>query len=311
LDPADSEIAAPEIAVSVVIVSDFERTDRKTWHDEIEVLKAFAAQDFDEPFELIVVENSRFADAVPASLASIAPRTRVVFTDESQSARLKDFGVRQCRGELIAVIEADCLPNPAWLRTLVGVLRERPDVAVVSGRTWYGDRTPYRRCLNLLHRAFDDYGRPSASSFISNNGALYRRPVLEAFPYPEAITPFLSSRLRNRRLLEAGHTCFFHPEARMLHAIGGLPFLFDVHRNVGYSDIMQAPRGPTIGAMLPVLLQRTKREDRDRRRLGDSYLKGSDRWLLPFLQLIGRCFEAVGMVDAIVGRRSIPHSAYR
>ncbi|MEA5412741.1 glycosyltransferase [Synechococcus sp. BA-120 BA3] len=295
----------------MVIVSDFELSDQKTWHDEIEVLKAFAAQDFDEPFELIVMENPRFADAVPEILERIAPQTRVVFTDQTQSARLKDDGVRQCRGDLVAVIEADCLPNPAWLRTLVGVLREHPEVDVVSGRTWYGDQTPYRRCLNLLHRAFDDYGRPSPSSFISNNGALYRRAVLEAFPYPEAITPFLSARLRNRRLLEAGHTVFFHPEARMLHAIGGLPFLFDVHRNVGYSDIMQAPRGPTIGSILPVLLQRTKRETRDLRRLGDSYLKGFDRLLLPLFQLVGRCFETVGMVDALLRRPSIPHSAYR
>ncbi len=300
-----------EPAISVIIVSDFELTDQKTWHDEIEVLKAFAAQDFDEPFELIVVENSRFADAVPAILDRIAPHTRVVFTDQTQSARLKDYGIRQCRGDLVAVIEADCLPNPAWLRTLVGVLRERPEVDVVSGRTWYGDQTLYRRCLNLMHRAFDDYGRPSASRFISNNGALYRRPVLEAFPYPEAITPFLSSRLRNRHLLEAGHSFFFHPEARMLHAIGGLPFLFDVHRNVGYSDMMQAPHGPSIGSILRVLLQRTKREGSDLRRLGDGYLKRFDRLLLPLFQLVGRCFETVGMLDAIVRRRSIPHSAYR
>ncbi len=300
-----------EPAISVVIVSDFELTDQKTWHDEIEVLKAFAAQDFDEPFALIVVENSRFADEVPDILDKIAPHTRVVFTDQTQSARLKDYGVHQCRGDLVAVIEADCLPNPAWLRTLVQVLREQPDVDVVSGRTWYGDQTLYRRCLNLLHRAFDDYGRPSASIFISNNGALYRRPVLEAFPYPEAITPFLSSRLRNRRLLEAGHSFFFHPEARMLHAIGGLPFLFDVHRNVGYSDMMQAPHGPKIGAILRVLRQRTNRECSDLRRLGASYLNGFDRLVLPLFQLVGRCFETVGMLDAIVRRRSIPHSAYR
>jgi len=300
-----------EPAISVVIVSDFELTDQKTWHDEIEVLKAFAAQDFDEPFELIVVENSKFANEVPAILDTIAPDTRVVFTEQTQSAHLKDYGVHQCLGDLVAVIEADCLPNPAWLRTLVQVLREQPDVDVVSGRTWYGDQSLYRRCLNLLHRAFDDYGRPSTSIFISNNGALNRRPVLEAFPYPEAITPFLSSRLRNRRLLEAGHRFFFHPEARMLHAIGGLPFLFDVHRNVGYSDMMQAPHGPTIGSILRVLLQRTKRESSDLRRLGDSYLTGFDRLLLPLFQLVGRCFETVGMVDALLGRRSIPHSAYR
>jgi hypothetical protein len=56
---------------------------------------------------------------------------------------------------------------------------------------------------------------------------------------------------------------------------------------------------------------RTQREWSDLRRLGDSYLKGFERLLLPLLQLAGRCFETVGMVDALVMGPSIPHSAYR
>ena len=297
--------------VSIIIVSDFELTEQKTWHDEFEALKAFAAQDFDEPFELVVVENSRFSDDVPNVLRHIAPRTRFLFTDETQSAKLKDYGVRHTDTDLIAVIEADCTPNPAWLRTLVSVLREHPEVDVVSGRTWYGDQNAYRRCLNLLHRAFDDYGKPSPSGYISNNGALYRRPVLETFPYPEAITPFLSCRLRNRRIHEAGHTFYFHPDARMRHAIGRLAFLFDVHRNVGYADMMQAPGGPAIKSIPRVLLRRTKREIADLRRVGRGYLKGSDRVLLALLMVTGRFFEIFGMMDAIARRGAIPNSAYR
>jgi hypothetical protein len=260
---------------------------------------------------LVVVENSRFADAVPSSLRHIAPRTRFLFTEETQSAKLKDYGVRHTEAELIALIEADCTPNPSWLRTLVGVLREHPHVDMVSGRTWYGDETAYRRCLNLLHRAFDDYGKPSPSSYISNNGALYRRHILKSFPYPDAITPFLSCRLRNRQILAAGHAPYFHPDARMLHALGGLALLFDVHRNVGYSDMMQTPDGPAFSSIPWVLLRRTRREMADLRRLGQSYLKRFDRLLLPLLILTGRCFEAVGMLDAIAKRKAIPNSAYR
>jgi hypothetical protein len=59
--PIVHQLVPVEPAISVIIVSDFELTDPKTWHDDIEVLKALAAQDFDEPFELIVVENSRFS----------------------------------------------------------------------------------------------------------------------------------------------------------------------------------------------------------------------------------------------------------
>jgi len=63
----------------------------------------------------------------------------------------------------------------------------------------------WRRCLSLVDRAFDDFRRARLTPHVSNNGALYRRHVLERFPYPEAATPFLSSRLRNRAMYEAGH----------------------------------------------------------------------------------------------------------
>lgn len=297
--------------VAVLIVSDFELIAQKTWQDEIETLKAFVAQDFDQAFELILVENSRFASSVPEAIHQVAPHARILFTDETQSAKQKDYAVRHTDAELIAVVDADCTPNKVWLRTLVSALQEHPDVDVVSGRTWYGDQSVYHRCLNLLHRAFDDYGKSSPSEHISNNGALYRRRVLEAYPYPEAITPFFSSRLRNRRIREGGHCFYFHRDALLRHAIGSMEFMFDVHRNMGYSDMMQDHSGPFYTSIPRVMLQRTKYEIASLRRVGREYLKPSDWVLLPLFMLMGRCFEVAGMLDAIANRDSIPKSAFR
>lgn len=297
-------------AISIIIVSDFELSTEKSWQDEIRCLAAFRKQDFAEPYELILVENSAFANNVAEQVYQTAPQVRVLFTDEQQSAKLKDYAVAHTDSPLIAVVEADCTPNPQWLRTLVTALREHPDYAVASGRTWYGDSNSYQRCLNLMHRAFDDYGKPSESKYISNNGAVYRRDILQHFPYPDAITPFLSSRERNRQILKAGHRFFFHPQARMQHAIGAFDFFRDVHRNVGYADMMGQPSRHYL--RIPLLFAgRSWIELRNLMRLHRQYLKWYDWLLLPLLMLGGRLLEIPGMLDAIHQRQTIPNSAYR
>src|SRR5262245_50903727 len=128
-------------SVSVVVVSDCESQPRRSWHTERRVLRALARQDLLEPIEVILVENERRRREIPPDLLTICPRFRIVFSAESQSAKLKNVGADSTDAELVAVLDADCLPNEAWLRVLVAVLRERPDVAAVSGRTHYGDES--------------------------------------------------------------------------------------------------------------------------------------------------------------------------
>jgi hypothetical protein len=75
--------------------------------------------------------------------------------------------------------------------------------------------------MNLLHRSWDDPGRSGATKEISNNGAIYRRTLLEKHPFPDAVTPFVSAAVRNKKIREAEHRFYFEREATMKHAIGG------------------------------------------------------------------------------------------
>ena len=192
-------------AASVVIVSDCEDHAQRPWHTERGLLQALARQDFPEPFEVILVENERYRNEIPPDLPRICPRSRIVFSAERQSAKLKNVGACSAKAELVAVLDADCLPNDAWLRVLVTVLRERPDVSAVSGRTHYGEETSYRRALSLVDRAFDDLGRPGLTPRVSTNAALYRRSLLTRFPYPDSATPF-GSAMPSRRQKVAART---------------------------------------------------------------------------------------------------------
>jgi hypothetical protein len=164
--------------------------------------------------------------------------------------------------------------------------------------------------MNLLGRSFDDLGESGLTTYISNNGAIYRRSVLERFPYPEASTPFLSSRMRNQSIKESGHILYFSRNATMRHAIGGINFIRDVCRNTGYSDMMFY--GEVRYSVIPKLLwRRTFRDLVNCWRVGPEYLKWFDWPVALSLMFFARPLEIAGMIDAVKRRAVIPSSAYR
>jgi len=100
-------------------------------------LEALAAQDLDEPFEVIVVDDgSHDATAALAEDAGV----RVVRHAESLGpGPARNSGAEVAKGEALAFTDADCYPTPSWLREALaalehadlvqGAVRPDPEVA--------------------------------------------------------------------------------------------------------------------------------------------------------------------------------------
>lgn len=222
--------------VTVVIVSDYAAGESKSWADMKAALGALADQDFEEPFEVLLVEASKFQNQLPPDLTDQLPETKIMFCDETGSYELKDKGMLAAATELVAFLDADCIPEADWLRHLVGTMRERPTVAVVNGRTTYKGSTTVERTMALLSRSFVDRGDLGETRSISNNNAGYRRSILVDFPLSNTVGPF-GAKLQARALMRAGHTLLFDPAVRVTHDYEGWAMERDIRRNVGYSTI--------------------------------------------------------------------------
>ena len=201
--------------LSVVSVSDFEPNQSKLWKDERALIKALANQDIQESFEVILVESKQNLDQiVPTDFYHFIPDLKVHYYDSIKSAALKDYGVILSSGEYVAVLESDCVPSRNWLRLLLEAVVNNEWV-IASGRTFYGDETTYRRIMNLLHRNWYDHGKSCETNYISNNGAVYSREILEKFPYPDSVTPFLSAQIRNKQIQREGYRFYFERSVTM------------------------------------------------------------------------------------------------
>jgi hypothetical protein len=234
-EPAVHYLLPMPSAISVIVVSDYGSTSTRSWNDERACLDALAAQDFDEPVEVILSEDERFRASVPADVAE-RPDLRLVFTAAPTSYALKNAGVRAASAPLVALIDADCRADPDWLRHLVAALRSRPDISVVSGRTFYDGNGLGERVLCLLTRSYLDPGRPGETKFASNNAVGFRKDVFLAHPLPERLGPF-AARIQSESIRRAGGVLWFEPRMRVVHEFEGWRMEADIRKHIGYGTV--------------------------------------------------------------------------
>jgi glycosyltransferase involved in cell wall biosynthesis len=200
-------------------------------------LAALVRQNFHGSTEIILSECERFRDEVPEDLREILPDLRTIYSLDDGSYSLKNAGVQAAAGDLIAILDADCVPAPDWIWRLVDAFRRNTDIVVVSGRTAYEGERFWERAAALLTRSYLDLGEAGAATFISNNNAAWKRSVWLEHPLPAGLGAF-ACRLQSESVLRAGYGIYFDPSVRVTHSFDGWKMEMDIRRNIGYGTIL-------------------------------------------------------------------------
>jgi hypothetical protein len=293
----------PVLPVSLIVVSDYLGDDSD---DELErSLAAYAGDPFGVPDEIIVMIPEGMDPGGKLAVGGAAHVPVAYHAHPSdESSQLKDAGLAHCRNALVAVAEADCLPEPGWLKRLSDAMQDDPSIEVVSGRTIYGRESMLKRVMALMDRGFIE--RPDRRGRIihaSNNGALYRRAVLERYKYAPETGPFVSAHLRQKEMVRDGVRMAIEPAAVSVHAFGGWRFLWDVRRNKGYQFarmrmLRKASRRAGLGVALLATAVSWKADFRTAVAVGGQYCRWTDWPLLAAMMLLVRIPEFMGALSA-------------
>jgi cellulose synthase/poly-beta-1,6-N-acetylglucosamine synthase-like glycosyltransferase len=90
-------------------------------------LSSLLAQDFEEPYEVIVVDSS--SDETPRIIAEEFPMVHLIRRDrQTDPGTARNLGIIRANGEIIACIDADCIALPDWLRRMVTAQRAGHEV---------------------------------------------------------------------------------------------------------------------------------------------------------------------------------------
>ncbi len=228
----------------------------------------------------------------------------------------KNAGAAAAGGEIVALLDGDCVPSPDWLETLIA--RFGPGVGAVAGRTRYAGDSFTARTFSVSDFAYILGEQGDAASGFNINNLAFRREVLLAHPFDARIRRNGGCYFLFHQLRAAGVQVVYESRATVAHGldVAGLGFVRK-HFDRGYDgvtvyrlDDAAVLRGTRffrrLGVLaLPAIFARRIAVDwirmlRHRRQIGIALLA------LPYYAAVAavlRLIELAGGVKAAVARR--------
>jgi GT2 family glycosyltransferase len=173
-----------EPAVSVVVP-----TRNRAAYLEV-ALGSILAQELDEPYEVIVVDDASSGDATRR--AALRAETRLIELPERRGPNAaRNAGIAACAAPLVVLVDDDVVAPPGWLAALIEGSRRYPDAAVLGGpiRARFEGPAP-RSCgreqppITTLQLGAEDR---EAELVWSANLALRRDVWEDVGPFPEGV----------------------------------------------------------------------------------------------------------------------------
>ncbi|MCP4592641.1 MAG: glycosyltransferase, partial [bacterium] len=179
-------------------------------------LSSLLAQNFDEPYEIIVVDSS--PDETPHIITAEFPTVRLIHLDrQTDPGTARNLGLLQAAGEIIACIDADCIAPPDWLGCMVAAQREGHQVVggtIENGNpesiiAWAGYLGEFREWLPV--------GQARLVNHVPTCNISYRRSIFVRFGgFPTKFYP-QEDLLFHWRLSQSGVPVWFDPDIRVRH----------------------------------------------------------------------------------------------
>jgi GT2 family glycosyltransferase len=179
-------------------------------------LSSLLAQDFEEPYEIIVVDSS--SDETPCIVSDEFPTVHLIHLDQqTDPGTARNLGIVQARGEIIACIDADCIAPFDWLKCMVAAQRAGHEVVggtIENGNpdslvAWAGYLGEFREWLPV--------GRARLVDHVPTCNISYHRSIFARFGgFPTRFYP-QEDLLYHWRLSQHGVPIWFDPSIRVRH----------------------------------------------------------------------------------------------
>jgi rhamnosyltransferase len=190
-----------------------------------DLLPRLLAQRPAPPEEIVLVDSGSRDGTV--ELARSFDRVRVVPIARFSHGRARNLGVREARGELVALMTQDAVPrDEQWLAALLAPLDDPGVAATYSRQVPRDDANPMERFFLATRfppgppvRRKRRPGRPPSLEdvFFSNVAAAVRRPVLLDHPFDESLIMSEDQQFA-RDALAAGFATVYVPDSVVVHS---------------------------------------------------------------------------------------------
>jgi glycosyltransferase involved in cell wall biosynthesis len=226
--------------VSVVIETITTRFDRATGSlaaDLAPTLDALNRQTYPhELIEVIVVLDDEFPAADAVEIRNRHPSVKFVTSPVNYFAA-KNVGASVATGDIIALLDGDCVPALDWLEKLLTSFG--PGIAAVGGSSRYHGSSWAARTFSIPDFAYILAEENGAASGFNIHNVAFRREVLLAHPFDVRIPRDGGCYLLFHQLRADGARIVHEPRATVVHKLDfrGLGFARK-HFNRGYGGAL-------------------------------------------------------------------------
>ncbi len=197
-------------------------------------LKALDQQTYaHELIQRIVVLDSAVAAQDADELRRRYPSVKLVSSIKRNYFAAKNAGAAAADGDVVALLDGDCIPEPHWLEALLGQFES--GAAAVGGRSRYPGSTWLARTFSVPDFAYILSEQSGAASGFNIHNVAFRREVLLAHPFDERIPRDGGCYLLFHQLRGEGARILHEPRAEVAHKLDFHGFGFvSKHFNRGY-----------------------------------------------------------------------------
>ena len=167
------------MSVSVVVETITTREDSKgALADDLRgTLEALAKQTV-APDEVIIVLDDHIEHGAADEVRRRYPYAKFAASKQSNYFAAKNAGAAIAAGDIVALLDGDCVPAPDWLELLLA--RLTPGVSGVAGHTRYSGGSLAARTLSVPDFSFVFEKESGASTGMKRSARLPRRSAASA-----------------------------------------------------------------------------------------------------------------------------------
>ncbi|WMT92827.1 glycosyltransferase family 2 protein [Pelagibacterium sp. H642] len=202
---------AASVRVSVIIPHLNEPDDLRRCLNALEAQRECAP-----PFEVIVVDNG--SDTPPDDVVVDFPGTRLLVQPVPGPGPARNLGVEASSGDIIAFLDADCLPQSKWLKRIVDFFDRNRQVSGLGGSIGIEPAVPDRMTAVEAYEAIFSYRTKQfveRDHFAATGNMAVRRSVfIKVGPFDGIGTH--EDKLWGQRARALGYIIAYLPQARVL-----------------------------------------------------------------------------------------------
>jgi glycosyltransferase involved in cell wall biosynthesis len=224
------------VTVSVIVETINARDDTSgSLADDLGATLDGLAQQTVVPDEIIIVLDDLVDPSAADELRRRYPHAKFTSSGPSNYAAAKNTGAAVASGEIVAMVDSDCVPAPEWLEMLLA--RFSPGIDGVAGCSRYPRGSLLARTFTVPALAYVlEQGDGTATGMNLSNVA-FRRELLLRHPLEARIRRHGSCYLLFHHLRAAGARIVYEPRARVAHGCPNGVGILQKHFDRGYDGV--------------------------------------------------------------------------